>query len=134
MNVTELTREQLMELKQQYLTELADAGEFADVMGTDYDEPSYDDLMCADDLISDADIYRIYDGVEFVADDFYSPFGGQEFRVNVVLSQPFVRTVFAKDEQEAKAIAMRERFEQGWLEEYSPTGALTVTWRGVEKV
>lgn len=134
MNVTELTREQLEELKQQYLIELADAGEFADVMGTDYDEPSYDDLMCADDLISDADIYRIYGGVEFVADDFSTSFGKQEFKVDIVLSQPFVRTVFAKDAREAKAIAMRERFEQGWLEEYSPAGALTVTWRGVEKV
>ena len=40
MNVRELSREQMHELKEAYLTKLADDGTFAEVLVVDYDEPS----------------------------------------------------------------------------------------------
>ena len=71
MNVKELTREQLVELKQHYMAELVNEGTFAEVMNRDYDEPSYSDLANADEIISDDFIFEHYDGVDFVTDDFF---------------------------------------------------------------
>ena len=70
MNVRDLTRDQLMELKQNYLTTLADSGQYAEIMGVDYDEPSTGDLANADEIVPDETIFSYYDGVEFYGDDF----------------------------------------------------------------
>ena len=37
----------------------------------DYDEPSYWDLAHADDIVPDDVIFKNYEGVEFVNDDFF---------------------------------------------------------------
>lgn len=71
MKVTELNTEQIVELKQHYMTELVNEGTFAEVMNRDYDEPSYGDLADADELISDDFIFEHYDGIDFVQDDFF---------------------------------------------------------------
>lgn len=70
MTVSELTREQLIQLKQDYMVQLADCGEFAEVMGVDYDEPSYGDLADADEIIPDSVIYEHYGDISFDEDDF----------------------------------------------------------------
>jgi hypothetical protein len=70
MNVRELNREQLKELKERYMIQLADAGEFAEVMGVDYDAPSYGDMANADELVPDEVVFRQWDGVYFVEEDF----------------------------------------------------------------
>ena len=70
MDVRELTRDQLIELKQYYMDELVNEGSFAEVMGVDYDEPPYGDLASADNIIPDALMFEHYDGIDFVNDDF----------------------------------------------------------------
>ena len=69
--VTELSREQLVELKQAYLIQLADCGEFAEIVGREYDAPSYEDMANADELISDTDIMNHWEGTMFSDDDFF---------------------------------------------------------------
>ena len=71
MNVTELSREQLTELKCNYLEQLADDGSFAEVLDVDYNEPSYSDLANADEIVPDDVIFWNYEGVCFVSDDFF---------------------------------------------------------------
>ena len=71
MNVTELTREQLTELKCNYLEQLADEGTFAEVLDVDYNEPSFSDLANADEIVPDCVIFKNYEGVCFVNDDFF---------------------------------------------------------------
>lgn len=71
MKVRELSREQMHELKEAYLTKLADEGTFAEVLDVDYDEPSCGDLANADDIVPDDVIFREYDGIDFVEDDFF---------------------------------------------------------------
>ena len=71
MDVLELSREQLIELKQNYLTQLADEGTFAEVLDVDYNEPSYWDLANADEIVPDDVIFKNYEGVCFVNDDFF---------------------------------------------------------------
>lgn len=78
MNVQDLSREQIVELKQAYLTRLADEGTFAEVLDVDYDEPSCSDLANADDIVPDDVIFEEYDGTDFVDDDFF--FGGDDDR------------------------------------------------------
>jgi hypothetical protein len=75
MDVTELNREQLTELKQGYYTELVNEGTFAEVIGRNYDEPSYLDLAEVDSIISDEFIKDYYAGVDFVMDDFFCTAG-----------------------------------------------------------
>jgi len=70
MKVTELTREQLVEVKQSYLTQLADEGAFAEVLDVDYDAPSYDDMANADEIVPDSVIFEHYADTEFTTDDF----------------------------------------------------------------
>ena len=53
MDVRELSREQLIELKQRYLEMLADEGSYAEVLDVDHNEPSYWDLANADDIVPD---------------------------------------------------------------------------------
>ena len=78
MNVHELSREQLTELKCNYMSELVDEGTFAEIMGRDYDEQSYEDLANADEIIPDDVIFRNYEGVDFVPDDFFCSAGTDE--------------------------------------------------------
>lgn len=70
MTIDDLTKDQMLELKQMYLTQLADEGSYAEVVGVDYDEPSYADLANADEIVPDDIIYKKYDGAEFYEDDF----------------------------------------------------------------
>lgn len=70
MNVTELNREQLTQLKQQYLGILADEGTFAEVLDVDYDEPSYSDLANADEIVPDDVVFEEWEGTDFVEEDF----------------------------------------------------------------
>ena len=66
MTVYDLNRDQLVELKQHVLTEQADLrGEGI----------SYGELAEADNLISDAEIYELYAGTNFVPDDFFCTAG-----------------------------------------------------------
>lgn len=76
-DVTELNREQLTEIKQRYLIELADEGKFAEVGGVDYDYPDWDDIAHADEIVPDDVIFRRYEGIYFVPDDFFCS-AGQE--------------------------------------------------------
>ena len=75
MNVRELSKDQMYELKERYLMKLADEGSFAEVLDVDYDEPSYSDLANADDIVPDDVVFREYDGVSFVTDDFFCTAG-----------------------------------------------------------
>lgn len=75
MDVHDLSRDQLVELKQNYLSELADEGSFAEVMDCDYNEPSYWDLANADDIVPDDVVYRQFEGTHFVNDDFFCTAG-----------------------------------------------------------
>ena len=70
MSVNELNKEQLVELKQAYMTELVNEGTYAEIMGTDNDEPSFGELLAADMLISDEFIKDYYSGYSFTEDDF----------------------------------------------------------------
>ena len=70
MNVTELNREQLVQLKQRYLTILADEGTFAEVLGVDYGAPSWGDMANADEIVPDDVVFREWEGTDFVAGDF----------------------------------------------------------------
>lgn len=71
MDVLQLSREQLIELKQTYLTQLADEGSYAEILDVDYNEPSYHDLANADNIVPDCVIFKNYEGVDFVNDDFF---------------------------------------------------------------
>lgn len=66
MNVTELNREQLIEMKQTYLMELEDCGEHEDVVGI-----SWNELANADELVPDDIIFDKYAGIIFTDDDFW---------------------------------------------------------------
>ena len=70
MTVHELNNEQMTELKQRYLMILADEGTFAEVMGVDYDEPSWGDLANAGELVPDDVVFRQWEDTEFVDEDF----------------------------------------------------------------
>ena len=70
MLVTELSREQLVELKERFLVLLADEGIFAEVVQRDYDAPSYDDMANADAIVPDEAVFRELEGVNFTSDDF----------------------------------------------------------------
>ena len=70
-DVRDLCRECLVELKQHYMAELVDEGSYAEVMGVDYNVPSMLDLADADKLISDDVVFEHYSGITFVPDDFF---------------------------------------------------------------
>lgn len=71
MDVRDLSKEQLLELKQHYLTKLADEGSYAEVLDCDYNEPSYWDLANADEIVPDDVIFNEYEGIGFTSDDFF---------------------------------------------------------------
>ena len=76
MNVYELNREQLIELKQNYLEQLSNEGVLNEVlygkeeMDDMSDGVSYGELADADNLVPDAILFDHYEGYEFSADDF----------------------------------------------------------------
>ena len=72
MIVKNLSKERLTELKQSYLSILVNEGTFAEVMGVDMDEPSFEMLENVDEYISDEFIFEYYNGVDFLEDDFVS--------------------------------------------------------------
>lgn len=78
LSVSDLTRDQIVELKQNYLEKLSQEGLLNEVLYDDAeadnesDGVSYDELANADDLVSDDVIFREYDGVLFTEDDFSS--------------------------------------------------------------
>ena len=62
MKVTELTRDELTELKTRYYSDLLDKrGE----------SPSYGELAQIDAHVTDEEVYEEYDDVDFVKDDFF---------------------------------------------------------------
>ena len=71
MTVKELNRDQLHELKQVYYSELVNEGTFAEVMGVNINEPSYEMIASIDEYVSHAFIYNHYDGYSFTEDDFF---------------------------------------------------------------
>lgn len=71
MEVRELSREQLTELKCNYLCQLVNEDRFAEVMGVDYDAPSYWDLANANEIVPDDVVFEEYEGISFVPDDFF---------------------------------------------------------------
>ena len=75
MDVLELSREQLIELKQDYLEQLADEGSYAEVLDVDYNEPSYWDLANADEIVPDDIVFTHYERTHFVPDDFFCTAG-----------------------------------------------------------
>lgn len=66
MNVAELNRDQLIELKQSYLEVLNESGEHEEVVGV-----SYGELANADEIVPDDVIFDYYDGIIFTEDDFF---------------------------------------------------------------
>lgn len=70
MTVKELNRDQLHELKQAYYSELVNEGTFAEVMGVNINEPSYEMIASIDEYVSDEFIYEHYDRYSFTEDDF----------------------------------------------------------------
>ena len=70
MDVTELSREQLTGLKQHYLIELASEGDYAEVMGVEWDEPSWGEIAAADEIVPDELVFDYYAGILFSEDDF----------------------------------------------------------------
>lgn len=65
MKVTELSREQLEELKSRYYMERNES-------------VSYGELACIDELVTDEEIFKEYDYVDFVCDDFFCTAGGEK--------------------------------------------------------
>ena len=71
MDVKDLSREQLTELKQAYMTTLVNEGTFSEVMGLDHDSPSMSDMMAADDIVPDEVVFDYYAGIDFTEADFW---------------------------------------------------------------
>lgn len=69
MMVEDLNREQLAEVKRWYLYGLADCGDYAEVLDTDHDEPTEDDLKNADSIVPDEAVFDFYDFAKFYIDE-----------------------------------------------------------------
>ena len=72
MNVHELTRLQMAELKADYLDRLAEQGAFSEVMDVDYDYPTDEDFANASELVPDDVIFREYEYTEFEPEYFFN--------------------------------------------------------------
>ena len=70
-DVHDLCHDCLMELKQDYLVQLANEGTFAEVMRVDYNFPAQGDFADADEIVPMDVIFEVYDGIGFVPDDFF---------------------------------------------------------------
>lgn len=63
MTVSELSNDQMLELKQDYLTQ--------HLLEVEERTPSYGELADADSIVDNAIIFEQYDGVDFSEDDFF---------------------------------------------------------------
>ena len=70
MTLHELNPEQINELAGAYLSRLADEGAFSEIVGVDYDAPSYGDLARASEIVPFDVLEREYGSTEFVDEDF----------------------------------------------------------------
>lgn len=70
MTLYELNPEQINELAGAYLSRLADEGSFSEIVGVDYDEPSYSDLARASEIVPFDVLEREYESTKFVDEDF----------------------------------------------------------------
>ena len=77
MKVTELSRDELIELKQRYLMEQREEAH--------EEEPSYGELAIVDELISDDEIFAEFDYIDFEKDDFLK--GGVSVKVISFINQ-----------------------------------------------
>jgi hypothetical protein len=71
MTVHELSRDEIRELKERYLIELANEGKYAEVLGVDWDAPSWGEMAAADEIVPDDVIFYNYEDIDFVPDDFF---------------------------------------------------------------
>ena len=115
MTVYDLNRDQLVELKQHYLTEQMDArGE----------SPSWGELADADDIISDEEIYNEYAGYEFGSDDFSSSAGQEYFRLDLG------DCIGSRDDIASDLREIADKIEDGY---YSGLEDCGTSW-GIEKI
>ena len=68
MTIDDLNRNQLIELKERYMLQLAIEGTYPEIMNSDY--PTMDDIANADKLIPDDIILEKYEYTVFSEDDF----------------------------------------------------------------
>ena len=78
MRYDELNDEQKQFLAEAYLMQLADCGEYAEVVGVEWDAPSWGELLAARSIVGDGLLEEHYSGIEFVDDDFCLPDGLEE--------------------------------------------------------
>ena len=76
MTVRDLKREQLKELKGNYLVELDNEGQLEEVVGID--AISYGVLADIDEIVPDNVVFEHYDGFTFGVDDFFCTAGMYE--------------------------------------------------------
>lgn len=69
MLVKDLTRDEISELKMNYLIELDGEGQLEEVSGIEC--VSYGELANIDDIVPDSVIFNHYEGVTFGKDDFF---------------------------------------------------------------
>lgn len=67
----ELNENQKHQLAEAWLWELVDLGIYAEVMDVDWDEPSWDELANASELVPEDVLEEKYDGTVFTEDDFF---------------------------------------------------------------
>lgn len=72
MTVYDLNENQIKELKLSYYSDLVCEGKFAEVMGVDINEPSYEMMINVDEYVSDEFIYNYYSGTIFSKEDFFN--------------------------------------------------------------
>lgn len=71
MNVHDLSRDEIRELKERYLIKLSDEGQYAEVLGVEWDAPSWGEIAQADEIVPDDVIFREYEDTCFVPEDFF---------------------------------------------------------------
>lgn len=81
MTIYELNPEQINELAGNYLSRLADEGAFSEIVGVDYDAPTWDDMARASEIVPFDVLEREYGSTEFTDDDFCfsGPLDGIDF-------------------------------------------------------
>ena len=71
MLVRELDREQLIKRKGYYFNELVNEGSFAEVVGREYDSPTWEDMVNIDGIVPDDVIFEHYEGVDLDKGDLF---------------------------------------------------------------
>lgn len=67
----DLNENQKHQLAEAWLCELVDLGIYAEVMGVDWDEPSWGELANASELVPEDVLEEKYGGTVFTEDDFF---------------------------------------------------------------